>query len=105
MLTQKYCSFKFVVKQILWNSFPSAVVKLHRIIWKYLEDKVNSKFDMTTMKTTSRIALLGLQNKDGFIRHETYYANYLILIAKLCIGIYTNMVLYVKIDNWLLTPS
>ena len=53
-------------------------------IWKYVQDKVNNKFD-TAMKITSRVALLGLPKQDDFALSAISYANHLILIAKMCI--------------------
>ena len=55
-------------------------------IWKYVEDEIYVKFGKT-LKITVHDALIGLQNNrfsDSFVCH----VNHLILIAKMCIGIY-----------------
>ena len=55
-------------------------------IWKCVEDKIYVKFEKT-LKITVHDALIGLQG-NKFSASLVSYVNHLILIAKMCIGIY-----------------
>ena len=58
-----------------------------RIIWEYVKNKIFQKYQIHLVLTRVEV-LLGVYKKDNFSRESLKYLNHLILVAKMCIGIY-----------------
>eukprot|EP00916_Digyalum_oweni_P022027 GHVL01036500.1.p1 GENE.GHVL01036500.1~~GHVL01036500.1.p1 ORF type:complete len:141 (+),score=2.69 GHVL01036500.1:1182-1604(+) len=56
-------------------------------IWKCVEDKVNCKYNMI-IKITVKEVFLGVFENSQSSKALISYVNYLIVIAKMCVGIY-----------------
>ena len=80
----KYCDF--CVNEIDYIEHFFYTCEKISCIWKCVENKIAAKFN-ETLKITVYDALIGLQNNNVSASIVTY-ANHLILIAKMCIGIY-----------------